>query len=243
MIIYYLHDNPAINAQMLDDKSLDKQIKAVAQVLCNVHLYTASDDLYYGARDNVPLELDINDKIMEYTEWARTCLANYKQLVEMGLACCYEYQNRFNCDAFLIEGADCEHEDNECENLEFKCHKLQSVIEWAQSNQPDLPARKTKEYSIGFYRVRDHTPIRSTPFPLVMPEKYKINRVIMMGMNPPDFETKHIIESYRNYYRAKYEKSLKGSQSVSMSGVPYYSEGKSNFKWSRREKPEFLEEA
>lgn len=78
MTIYILHESPEITAQMLDDKSLEKQIKDISQVLQHVH-----KDGYY------------KNYINEWAIWARECKANYLWLVELGLDCTEEWEFRF----------------------------------------------------------------------------------------------------------------------------------------------------
>jgi hypothetical protein len=234
MIIYPLPP------EELDDKTLDEQIEAIAQTLCNVH-YRIKNGAeatikYKGRCDRIPLELISFD---EFSEWASECLANYLKLVEMGLACCEEYRLRFSEPLLNIYG----------EEGKVKEHKLQYVIEWARENVPELPVRIDSKYNIDDSCIDLDSRIDkeiTTPFPLVMPEEYKVYFVSENGSKGAPF----IIESYRNYYRAKLYKKKQCKnhepeyeftngecpECLTKSGIIEIEP-----KWTRREKPNWLE--
>jgi hypothetical protein len=139
MIIYPLPP------QELDDVTLSRQIKNVAQVLCNVHHKIIANDFAFFDKEAILKSNKAPIGIIRYpnsgfNKWAATCRANYLKLVEMGIAACEEYTFRFSKRG----------EDNKWKDAgwidfsipyyeELKQHKLQAVIEWAASNIPSLP--------------------------------------------------------------------------------------------------------
>lgn len=185
-MIYLLHNDPAANAQMLDDATLNKQIKAIAQTLCAVHSWaetrraeregryvSANHRVCYPDYSRIPLKRSnlVHNKM---GEWARACLANYLKLVEMGRKCFFEWNYRFNdYDDFMLWKSErigrCNYQ-----------HKMQKVVEWCFDNVPDIPDGNL------------------TPFPLCLPKKYRTEMLLQ--------ET---IKSYRNYYIAKIPKNVK----------------------------------
>jgi hypothetical protein len=223
MTIYILDNYPVKCAQYLDDKSLYKMIRDIAQALCNVH-HMLDDGCYccdhgnpyedctcmepaYFERQNPNINF-LTSKLNKYFEWdpwsqwTFECKANYKYLLELGISLCDEHTYRFYIP-----------------NKIHTITKYENIISWCKNNYPDLPLLK-EPYDGS-----------RTQLPLVIPKKY-------LKIYP--FEQVHIIESYRNYYKYKYEKSFCGHRSISMTGIPYFSDGKSNFKWTRRQKPEWI---
>lgn len=186
-MIYYLHEDAAECANMLDDKTLDKQIDVIVLTLDKIH----------------HPHVNIDKKIQQYSVWASECLANYKKLVDMGLACCDEYKFRFSQGITQ-------------EQPLVKEHKLQPVIEFARDNVPDLPIHHfdigtPAEVAINIPFTRDEIKNgKATPYPLCVPEKYYI-----LDIEPRFREetiTKceiNIIASYRNYYRAQIDLDAK----------------------------------
>jgi len=81
MTIYILDNDHKKIAEYLDDKSLDKMIKNIAQVLCDVHLFKS----FFHSKE-------IKDK---WSRWARECKANYLYLVELGFTLYSESVFRF----------------------------------------------------------------------------------------------------------------------------------------------------
>jgi hypothetical protein len=159
MIIYPLP------AQELDDKTLDKQIKAIAQVLCNVHHMKDTKD--------IPLQLHKTVKTNDVLNWLLECLANYLKLIDMGLACCEEWEYRFN--DIKIKGGTHYVLDNDPDKkkIKYNRHKLQPVVEWARDNMPDLPKYQHTKIAENNNVSWLYNEEQATPFPLVMPEKYR----------------------------------------------------------------------
>lgn len=219
----------------LDDKTLNQQIKAIAQTLCNVHHEVDGLRITLKQIPLSPERVVKHGKGIElswdnYTSWASECLANYKHLVDMGLACCSEYIYRYSdikCPSCHKEHSDkffditkpnmpCENCGQFAGSTELVRHEYESVIEFARDNVPDLP---DKLDCVGLPVIDtdpDYCP--TTPFPLVMPEKYYKYTSFEFTKNET-FAHIDIEESYRNYYRDN------------LSHVAT---------WTRREKPEWL---
>lgn len=226
MTIYILDNDPKLCAQYLDDKSLDKMIRDIAQVLCNIHHILINEDwgrqLYEDtsfsrleAHNDVPLK---ENKICLWAEWARKCEANYLYLLRLGQLLCYEFSKRFN---FLA-------------SYPQKIHESEKIIDWASDNVPDLPNNQNY-FNAGadIYLVNGVT----TPFPLVMPKKYADN------LTSKDLEKLRytfklqddFVCCYRNYYRAKLIKKVywcmpRTDQALRDHGI----------KWTIRTKPEWV---
>jgi hypothetical protein len=264
MKIYILDTDTAKCAEMLDDESLNKQIKALAQVLCNVHfsqctLSTKRDDKF----DSIPLTpKNLNDV---FTTWVRECVANYKYLAKLGLACCEEWNYRFGLGDNYIT-------DFSTGTVEWRWdtdpHKSQPVIEWARDNVPDLGKSdcsecggdgQSKHDSEGCLICNGTGYISEiTPFPLVMPENDIVyyNEVLKTRAYGKEAIPVHckedkfkpdITESYRNYYAAKIKcKECNGdghhycNSSVGEWVSACKCDGGINATWTRREKPEWL---
>lgn len=218
-------------AQALDDKSLDKQIKAIAQVLCSVHHIIVERielGLDFGTIYEIPLpykKYKSFESIAQYRYWASECIANYEYLVKLANCCLMEYYYRKYPLIFF-------HVPDEIIYFQHPKHKLHSVIEWARDNVPDLP------YFIGDFEKTWHQG-DVTPFPLVVPKKYWINDGYGNEGN--------IIESYCNYYAAKIKcKKCEGEGHIHCSSNvgEWVSECNCdcgiNATWTRREKPEWL---
>jgi hypothetical protein len=207
-MIYLLHENAEENAKMLDDRSLDKQIKAIAQTLCNVHhLYW--DSIYPNQLrnhksglsllgreqvehclekiDNIPLQSRGLVDPDAFTNWAAECRANYLKLVEMGLACCKERVYRAISKFGHIDTL------------------YQPAIEFARDNVLDLQEKLDRVGLPVIDTDPDYCP--TTHFPLCVPEQYK--QLAYKLSYPAIIDETSIIESYRNYYRAKIKKGIK----------------------------------
>lgn len=184
MIIYPLP------SEELDDVTLDKNIKAIAQVLANVH--HAVDGLRITLKQ-IPLapeRIVKHGKGIElswdnYTNWASTRSANYLKLVDMGLACIKEHCYRFERHAAI-----------------YGDEKYFEAVHWARDNVPQFP-----NYH---YDNAEWPPeaALATPFPLCVPDEYKSERIYQSGEREITLEI-DIAESYRNYYRAKLPKDAK----------------------------------
>lgn len=259
----------------LDDKTLGEMISACAQTLCNAQCEITLFDGGYSLdwKNKPPLGgKDINN---EWSQWARECRANYDQLVKMGLACCREYMWRFS--DFEWEDVIIDKDDDFYEysiivsTNELKEHKLQSVIEFARDNAPSLPV-EVKEYS-DILKRECYMPM-PTPMPLVMPDKYKVYKLREFGagtvitqdylnkvfseFNNSDFKDSYadVIESYRNYYKARLRKMSKKLVKCTKlhEGICYNDDGSIDEEcecdamgyiaqaptWTRRTKPEWL---
>lgn len=195
-MIYLLSEDPSECAKMLSDADLDKQIIAIAQVLCNAHwlrfarLYSPNAELFESLQKTVPLK---EDKHLEspYSYWAQECRANYLKLVEMGLRTCEEYNYRYGL------------------NVE---HKLFKVILWARDNVPIFDFDKILDNYVNIGNdIAGLLSEQTTSFPLVMPYKYKPDAKLLAS---DDFDfIGYAVKCYRNYYRAilkkKYFKLIK----------------------------------
>lgn len=233
-MIYYLDEDSAKNAQMLDDATLSRQIKAIAQCLCNVHHIISALPLSEFAKgnqnDHIPLSpYKFGNK---YDKWAYECRANYLKMVEMGMACCREYEWRFTEYEWEDRIIDKENDFYEYSEIvgtnKLKEHKLQHVIEWSGKNVPDLD-----KYLL---LTCPPQPPKETPFPVVMPEEYKR----IKPMHPPLIA---IESSYQNYYRVNLTKAI-DNKVFRLTKEGKYTElnAKQFFPaWTRREKPKFLE--
>lgn len=119
MQIYLLDLDPTSCAQMLDDKSLDKQIKAIANVLCEVHyelqMLGLEKDTYIPSFKN-PTRTSI------WCEWASKYRANYSFLVNLLDACLEELLYR-----------------SEVDDSFYFYNKNRLIYEWARDNRSVLP--------------------------------------------------------------------------------------------------------
>lgn len=178
MTIFILDQDPQKIAEYLDDKSLDKQIREIAQTLCNVHHIVTPRNQPSPA---TPLEWkgplkDGSDG--QWSEWASECKANYEWLALLGGACSKEFSYR------LVNP----NPKSAIDKLNIY-HKLDNVIGWAEANCPKLPDSET-----------------TTPFPLAMPAKFKFP--FQRGEWPPAGKNSPVIldstiKAYLSYYQAK----------------------------------------
>jgi hypothetical protein len=187
-MILILSGSPAECAKMLDDKALSKMISACAQVLCNVH--------HMKDTKNIPLPLHKTVKANDVLNWTLECLANYRLLLAYARACCDEYAIRFR---------DVSRDEKGQRITKYNPHEMHNVIAWCEHNQPELLGCKKKgkractpDCGPGKCYWDEHT----TPFPLVMPDKYQV--VLADGKQPYTYD---VIESYRKYYRALLKKA------------------------------------
>lgn len=238
-MIYILDQNLAKSAQALDDKSLDKQIKDIAQVLCNVH-WTFK---WESKRFNVIAfftEKGKNKTLDQWIGWALECKANYLYLVELGLACVFEWEHRH---------------DEKFDNIGWRkqpINKHLKVLRWARDNVPDLPV-KNEKISIplqltgtgGFGYFPRKVSYETTQFPLVIPKKY-----IVAKFDPKDFDKNGhdqslTIQFYRNYYQDKLKQYFTKLQKQHQNHFNGFDGFNCNceypLKWTNREKPKWLE--
>jgi hypothetical protein len=237
MKIYILSNTMQEIAEYLDDRSLDKMIKAIAQVVCNVHNDLINDSFFESSkysdhcrdmrdqlRSEIPLEpiFAFKTGILQWSQWVRECVANYNHLVKLGLALDKEHEHRFS---FKYTEA-------------TKHHKLYKVLLWARDNVPSLPS-----HCHSCALCYNETPEgckhcqKTTEFPLVMPRRYYQNNKISIQPGIYGFD-EEIIEAYRNYYQDQLKKPCNIHDACI-----YANQGKclkSKYTWTRREKPNFI---
>jgi hypothetical protein len=201
-----------LNPEELDDKTLDKQIKNIAQALCNAQWMIRP----YAEAITIPLALKPCKLV--FINWAAKCRANYLTLVQMGIDACEEYTYRFSERGYDSKWKDAGWLDFSIPFYKkLKHHKLKLAMEWAHTNIPELPLLKTEEdFNMGF------------PLP---PKKY----VRQVGDEAGWFP--EIISSYRLYYRSKIYKKIHGIDCVNL---PIIDTDPNYPKWTRREMPEYL---
>ncbi len=251
MTIYILSNDPAETAQMLDDKSLSKMITTIAEVLCGVHesILTKSyinEPHKWILKDLEKIPLCSKDVDEDgYTKnpwviWGSACVANYRYLVELGIACSMEIEYR-------VTGF--------CE------HMHRRVIEWAKSNVPEIPVfcASTGDKKVCSSCAHSITSSLHTEIPLVMPKTYHAYCISYKTFDDVFFISDFIepeaippeafinpIESYRAYYQSKLQAGLrrKGNYSNNRAvkkGFEYPGHPHPIIpKWTRRSMPTFL---
>lgn len=239
MAIYILHNDPSKCAEMLDDKSLDLMIKDIAQVLCNTHR-EGNRRVYDPFLLTIPLAYRYKNKcINSWTQWARECKANYLYLVELAATCLNEASFR-SYDAKYLESL----------------KKWFTIIIWCNDNVPDLPYKYSSCHSCDY---GDDAPcvcdsviynnINYTNPPLVMPEKYITDLPWSCdGCGYDDLphdcdvaEEVRIIESYRNYYQAKFKTRIDRLMTQTDSVSDDLWQEMINVFWTNRKKPDWLQ--
>jgi hypothetical protein len=173
MTIYILDEDPKKTAEYLDDKSLNRMIKDIAQVLCSVHY----DLQMVGLEKNSKIPIDVSRDYTQYTAqwtlWSTECKANYQYLVDIGINLINEYNFRFS--------------------LIF--HKYADIIEWGRDNVPNLPYKcRCKTAPICMSNECEEYP---TELPLVMPKKYIATQANLIEHKLLD----GYVISYRKYYQ------------------------------------------
>lgn len=144
-MIYILSNDHKETASMLDDKSLDKQIRDIAHTLFMVnYLYVCRQEqcdhlklcqiLKETGFKHAKRNKDGYLVESKWCQWARECKANYLWLVELGTACLDE---RF--DRLGVFEERYEHDTPYIHCLKYKELKVEKAIEWARYNVPDLP--------------------------------------------------------------------------------------------------------
>lgn len=216
MTIYILDNDHKLNAQYLDDKSLNKMIKDIAQVLCNVH-WKHQRATYRYQKYNIPLNVKENKTWNVWTGWTIQARANYLWLEDLGEQCLKESFYR--------------HAKTQADGTRFIApHKLEHIIRWARDNIPDLPRA-----SEGYRRHNNENFI--TPLPLVMHKKY---REYAETYDPTDNTREDlIIPAYRNYYQVK----LTQTQCFKHDACIYTKQNKclqTQPSWTNRQKPDWL---
>jgi hypothetical protein len=206
MKLWILDENQEEIAKALCDSDLDKQIKNVAQILCDVHHKIsreifkeemkilpeyASDSVNdaLGRESNIPLEMTDIEHI--WVEWASECLANYRWLASL-------------LDHLLWEQT-------------FRLYELpyagkyHAILKWATNNEPELRLSWNDK---GLNNDKD-----CSPFPLVMPERYI--EYLSSTVREGDKKTVDFYQSYRNYYKAYLAKIAKKIKCEECNGTGY----------------------
>ena len=222
MTIYILYQDPQKTAEYLDDKSLDKQIKDIAQVLCNVH-HLESDYInepdYFD--DGIPLDYSLHPiKIrsnQDWVFWARECKANYLYLVELAIHLIKEAVYRKQ--VFLTNPS-----------------KYEKIIFWARDNVPDLPSN-CHSCALCYNETNEGCKFcqKFPVLPLIMPKKYIYDNSYSCHISDPNEEKEYTMNSltcsYRNYYQAKLHNSM----------LAYLRDDKQKPTWTNRNQPEWIE--
>lgn len=227
MTIFILDNAPAKCAQALDDKSLDKMIKDIVQVLCNVHWFDyyheGTEGYVYKNKLKIPIKYKkLSDDL--WTVWARECRANYLYLVELAELCSRELNYRF-------------------EGLTENKIDYEIILLWAKDNVPDIydPHKIvcTNEFTL------EHIKGKPTPFPLVIPKKCLDIDVKKYSRWNSGLRLNDQISIYRNYYLARLKQIFKYNKGILWMGL-LKEHGiciecnKHKVRWTRREKPEWL---
>lgn len=162
-MIWILDKEPQLIAQALDDRSLSRMIKKIAQALCQVHFQWIDYHAHtIGDANHLAANIPIQDKVIfdgrrnAWADFGYKFSANYRYLCDLGMECCKEWSYR---------NYKTEYDDKEeimvC-NWPYPGppHKHQHIIEWCSQNQPDLSLEIPKENpyalatTISFYREK-----------------------------------------------------------------------------------------
>jgi hypothetical protein len=247
-MIYILDNDPGKCAQSLDDKSLSKMIEDIAQVLCNVHREGNLHKVYDKFLETIPLPYKYNNKIInQWSQWGGECVANYRYLVALSLACIEEDLVR-SVKMASGDGVIYEWEKSFIQVPDkvptHTYHKLTKVIWWCRDNVPTLKLESLPNPCYPNLYYQQHT-----PFPLVMPRKFiQYTADENYTHRGRELET-DIQQSYRNYYNHKLQDSIKRKTSkpcMKHDCCIYAQKGyciRQNIKpiWTRRGKPEWLD--
>lgn len=149
MNIYILDADPAKIPELLADDDLSGMIEEIAYLLATAYESCVGDMMASMHNDF----LNIYTTIIKYPvssrglweRWICECIANYRYLVGLGLACCNEFNFRFNS----------EHKER-ADIYTVTTHPSQPAIEWCRDNEPELS-----------------TETECASFPLVMPDDFK----------------------------------------------------------------------
>lgn len=195
-MIYILDKNITRCAQALDDKSLDRMIKDIAHVLCNVHRDIEFDN-HYMYVTNIPLPPKAGYE--KWSKWARECKANYLYFVDLLCQCITEYHERINYGMKVS-----------ATNNTYK--KYFPILLWTRSNVPNLD-KEINSIENNHIQLRGFNQ-NYKPFPLFMPKKYILYEIIPHPLKSAKgiIGPAALIESYRNYYKAKITKDAKWTQ-------------------------------
>lgn len=239
-MIYILDNDTAQIAQALDDRSLSRMISEIAQVLCAAHWILHNESSSPSDLNLPPLPSGTTESTLDlrrpWSQWARSCLANYNYLVELGMRCCEEWSYRFS-NVNLKITYNLKSATKNVDKKYYHQHKHQHVIEWAKSNVPDLPKNECTLDSCQKC-TDDNKFYYGTPVPLAMPDRFNFVKECMRAKDTPEAT----INSYRAYYQHNLQKGLRR---VKKHSVPDYMGGTTTPdpiipKWTCRTQPDWL---
>lgn len=143
---------------------LDNDPKLAAAYQCNKHvvkMIIESAQLLCSAHESAPY------KRTHYNHpcaiWTRKSLQNYRWLVEHAKELCNQYTLRYR-----------------------KTHKTQSIIEWCENHEPDLPNTGLTPFILVIKNVAYHD-----PDPVKAYRMYYINEKVSFAKWKPKCETPH----------------------------------------------------
>lgn len=217
MSIYILDENHEECAKMLDDKSLDKMIRDIAHVLCNVHWRTYWHEGIdkYRIKTLPSIKYVINKNIKLWEDWANKSKINYEFLCRLGEQLCIEKNFRHD--------------------LKLGFFKKWKIIYWARDNVPDLSECPHNFCKRQCNDILGTMNFESNQFKICH-EEYKFNLPLILPKkywcgDGTKFNTS-IIQSYRNYYEAKLKTKYK-CRWVEIGCIKCP-------QWTNREKPEWI---
>jgi hypothetical protein len=239
-MIFILDNDLNKSAAMLDDKSLEKQIKNIAQVLCNAHYYNlklkgVGMALHESQVAHIPLNKQMRNnsecRHLEWSLWAKECKGNYLWLVNYAIICCGEYYWRF----MVREYGNLDH-DNKCNEVEH----YNAIILWARNKTPNLPNCLDKEKCTpDCGRTHCFWDDNHKMIPVIVPKKYfHLEDSIEHPLKPGRmlFQEINLIESNRKFYKSKLiSRETETSTIFTTRGI--------NAQWTNQTAPEFLREA
>ncbi len=196
---------------MLDDLSLAKMIRDIAQVICDAYWLEEAIE----SHQPVP-PLKFNKKFI-WARWVRECVANYSYLVTLGVACDWEaaYRKDFKLDK-----------------------KYHDIFEWARKNTPDLPLRCHscvichKETSDGCNYCQEKSIL-----PLIMPKKYILDEDELNETNIQIIGSYR--NYYQAKLKQKFQYSNAIVECHSVTGAEIVGNG-IEVRWTKRQKPEWI---
>jgi hypothetical protein len=173
MTIYILDNDIENIPKYLDDKSLARMIKDIAQTLCNSHYSPAPFGLFKRPSYELPLKFKRISYYSEWYYWTRKSQANYLYVLKLGFECLDEFYIRMRDDA----------------DIYLRKDKYENAIFWARDNIPELSEHEQHFQDIPEYPID------------VIPKNYQIKRlnISLKGYYPKI----SIIESYREWYKSK----------------------------------------
>jgi hypothetical protein len=182
MKIWILDSVASKIANHLCDEDLATQIEDVAQLLCDIlfredyesllknHEGNFPYDQLKSVREKLPLLPTIHmTKNIEWIDWGRERVDNYRFLVEMGLSCCHKYK------AWRGKVAK--------RKLGDSNHSYHKILRWCEFHEPDLP-EKTIEIPCPFknqWCTKSHfVSAGITTPPLLVPDEFKGEKIFFL---------------------------------------------------------------